>query len=154
MCLELTDEIDEVFDGTAEPVEFPYDEGVSFAERVECFGESGAFEAVPGDFVVEDDTYATVRRYAPRMLDALDLTAAPAAQDVLDGVNVLRMNRENLRKVPADAPTSFVKDRWEKLVLDTDNSIDRRFYELCVMAELKNKLRSRDISVVGSRQRL
>ena len=99
------------------------------------------------------DTYATVHRYGPRMLDALELKAAPAAQDVLDGVNVLRrMNRENLRKVPVDAPMSFVKDRWEKLVLDADNSIDRRFYELCVMAELKNKLRSGDISVVGSRQ--
>lgn len=61
------------------------------------------------------------------------------------------MNRENLRKFPTDVPTSFVKDRWEKLVLDGDG-IDRRFYELCVMAELKNKLRSGDISVVGSRQ--
>ncbi len=98
------------------------------------------------------DTYATVRRYAPRMLEALELKAAPTAQDILDGVNVLRrMNRENLRKIPADAPTSFVKDRWEKLVADGDG-IDRRFYELCVMSELKNKLRSGDISVVGSRQ--
>ena len=44
-----------------------------------------------------------------------------------------------------------MKDRWEKLVLDGDG-IDRRFYELCVMSELKNKLRSGDISVVGSRQ--
>ena len=98
------------------------------------------------------DSYGTVRRYAPRMLDVLELKAAPTAQDILDGVNVLRrMNRENLRKVPADAPTSFVKDRWEKLVAGGDG-IDRRFYELCVMAALKNKLRSGDISVVGSRQ--
>ena len=37
------------------------------------------------------------------------------------------MNRDILRKVPADAPTSFVKDRWEKLVVDADNNIDRRF---------------------------
>lgn len=87
------------------------------------------------------------------MLDVLELKAAPTAQDVIDGVNVLRrMNPHVLRKVPADAPTSFVKDRWEKLVVDADNNIDRRFYELCVMAELKNKLRSGDISVVGSRQ--
>ncbi len=32
------------------------------------------------------------------------------------------------------------------------DGIDRRFYELCVMAELKNSLRSGDVSVVGSRQ--
>ncbi len=30
--------------------------------------------------------------------------------------------------------------------------IDGRFYELCVMAELKNALRSGDVSVRGSRQ--
>jgi hypothetical protein len=30
--------------------------------------------------------------------------------------------------------------------------IDRRFYELCVMAELKDSLRSGDVSVAGSRQ--
>ena len=74
------------------------------------------------------NTYATVHRYSPRLLETLELKAAPTAQDIIDGVNVLRrMNRENLRKVPADAPTSFVKDRWEKLVFDGDKGVDRRF---------------------------
>jgi hypothetical protein len=61
------------------------------------------------------------------------------------------MNTDNARKVPSDAPTAFIKKRWEKLVL-TDDSIDRRYYELCALTELKNALRSGDIWVQGSRQ--
>jgi len=34
----------------------------------------------------------------------------------------------------------------------TDAGLDRRFYELCALAELKNALRSGDIWVQGSRQ--
>ena len=88
----------------------------------------------------------------PRLLDVLDLRAAPAAQDVLDAVNVLRaMNAGGQRVVPKDAPTDFVRKRWESLVL-TDGGVDRRFYELCALSELKNALRSGDIWVRGSRQ--
>ena len=96
--------------------------------------------------------YATLRRYAPEFLDVLQLRAAPAAKDVLDAIEVLRtMNASNARKVPADAPASFINNRWEKLVM-TAAGIDRRYYELCALSELKNALRSGDIWVRGSRQ--
>ena len=61
------------------------------------------------------------------------------------------MNIRQARKVPDDAPTSFVRKRWENLV-STPDGLDRRFYELCVLTELKNALRSGDIWVQGSRQ--
>uniref|UniRef100_UPI003B67A2C9 Tn3 family transposase n=1 Tax=Enterobacter cloacae complex sp. TaxID=2027919 RepID=UPI003B67A2C9 len=61
------------------------------------------------------------------------------------------MNSDNARKVPADAPTEFIKPRWQKLVM-TDTGIDRRYYELCALSEMKNALRSGDIWVQGSRQ--
>jgi TnpA family transposase len=96
--------------------------------------------------------YATLRRYAPEFLNVLKLRAAPAAKSVLDAVEALQnINAENARKVPSDAPIDFIKKRWENLVF-TDTGIDRRYYELCVMSELKNALRSGDIWVQGSRQ--
>ena len=98
------------------------------------------------------ENYATLRRYAPQFLDVLKLRAAPAAQDLLDAIGVLRgMNADNARKVPLNAPTGFIKPRWHKLVM-TDAGIDRRYYELCALSELKNALRSGDIWVQGSRQ--
>ncbi len=98
------------------------------------------------------ESYATVRRYAPEFLAILKLRAAPAAKDVLKAIEVLRtMNVENARKVPADAPKGFIKPRWAKLVF-TEGGVDRRYYELCALSELKNALRSGDIWVQGSRQ--
>jgi len=98
------------------------------------------------------ESYTQVRRYAPAFLEALQIRAAPAARDILAAVEMLRtLNADNGRKVPSDAPISFVKKRWENLVF-TDAGIDRRFYELCALAELKNALRSGDIWVQGSRQ--
>ncbi len=96
--------------------------------------------------------YATLRRYAPAFLDVLELRAAPAASDVLEAIELLRRsNRATERSLPDDAPTAFIKPRWQKLVM-TDRGLDRRYYELCALSELKNALRSGDIWVRGSRQ--
>ena len=96
--------------------------------------------------------YATLRRYAPAFLAVLPLRAAPAARPLLAALDVLRgMNAAGARKLPANAPTAFISKRWQKLVL-TAEGLDRRNYELCVLTELKNALRSGDVWVPGSRQ--
>ncbi|MGV8267503.1 Tn3 family transposase, partial [Pseudomonas aeruginosa] len=93
------------------------------------------------------ENFATLRRYTPAFLEVLQLRAATAAQAVLDAVQTLReMNADNLRKVPSDAPTALIQPRWQPLVI-TPEGIDRRFYELSVLAELKNELRSAEIWV-------
>jgi TnpA family transposase len=93
-----------------------------------------------------------LRRYTPILLEALTMKAAPVARELLAAVEVIRsMNERQARKVPGDAPSSFVRKRWETLVR-TPEGLDRRFYELCVLSELKNSLRSGDIWVQGSRQ--
>jgi hypothetical protein len=61
------------------------------------------------------------------------------------------MYRKQLRKVPPAAPTGFIPESWRKLVL-TPSGIDRKYYEFCVLNELKGALRSGDIWVKGSRR--
>ena len=96
--------------------------------------------------------FNALRRYTPTLLDALELKAAPAARELLAGVALLKaMNARQARKVPANAPTGFIRKRWHSLVFTADG-LDRRFYELCVLSELKNALRSGDIWVQDSRQ--
>lgn len=98
------------------------------------------------------DSFNQLRRYTPAFLDALSMKAAPASRELLAGIEVLKgMNDRQARKVPDDAPTSFVRKRWEDLVR-TPDGLDRRFYELCLLSELRNSLRSGDIWVKGSRQ--
>jgi TnpA family transposase len=98
------------------------------------------------------EQFSTLRRYTPELLAVLPLRATTAAQGVLHAVDTLRdMNAEGSRKLPANAPTTFIKPRWRPLVF-TEHGLDRRFYEICALSELKNALRSGDIWVQGSRQ--
>ena len=82
--------------------------------------------------------YPQLRRYAPALIETLQFRPAPVARGLIEAVDVLReMNRDGLRKVPQNAPLGFIRRRWEAYVIGPEG-IDRRFYELCVMAELKN----------------
>jgi len=120
----------------------------------ESIGEAEKL-ARPEDFdylALVSDGFSQLRRYTPILLVALTMKAAPSARELLAGVDVLKgMNERQARRVPDDAPTSFVRKRWKSLV-HTPDGLDRRFYELCVLSELKNALRSGDIWVQGSRQ--
>ncbi len=126
----------------------PWEAFVASVTEAQKLAPSDDFDYLPR--VV--DSHAMVRRYAPAFLAALDFSAAPAAQGVLDAVGALRsMYAGSSRLLPADAPTAFIKKRWEKLVF-TVGGIDVRFYEICALSELRNALRSGDIWVRGSRQ--
>ncbi len=97
--------------------------------------------------------HAQVRRYAPALLEAFDFKAAPSAEPLIEAVGVLKeMNQRGGRKVPEDAPISFVKPRWREHVVGAQGEIDRRYYELSALSELKNSLRSGDVWVPGSRR--
>jgi Tn3 transposase DDE domain len=96
--------------------------------------------------------YTHVGRYAPTFLAAFEFRAAPVAKSLNEAINLLRqLNVINSRRVPNDAPRAFVRQRWSRYVF-TEDGIDRRYYELCVLAELKNALCSGDMWVDGSRQ--
>ena len=126
----------------------PWDEFTESVSEAELLARPEGFDHLH----LVGENFASLRRYTPALLDVLELRAAPAAQGVLAAVQTLRqMNADNLRKVPADAPTAFIKPRWKPLVI-TPEGLDRRFYEICALSELKNALRSGDIWVKGSRQ--
>jgi hypothetical protein len=64
---------------------------------------------------------------APTLLEAFEFHPAPVAQELIEAVDVLRqMNRDGSLKVPPDAPTGFIRKRWESHVFAADG-IDRRF---------------------------
>jgi TnpA family transposase len=96
-----------------------------------------------------DDHYSHIRKYAPELLETFTFHAAPSSQSVAEALTLVRdLGR---KKVPENAPVDFVKPRWESHVL-TDEGIDRHYYELCALSELRNGLRSGDIWVEGSHQ--
>lgn len=98
------------------------------------------------------ESYGQLRRYTPVLLEMFDFRAASAVAPIMAAIETLRaMNRNRSREIPKNAPTEFISSRWYPYVF-TERGMDRRFYELCALTELRNKLRSGDIWVVGSRQ--
>jgi hypothetical protein len=84
----------------------PWDAFIESVTEAQKLGQSEGFDYLR----YIGDGYSPMRRYTPELLDVLDLRAAPAAQDVLDAVNVLRaINAGGQRVVPKDAPTDFVR---------------------------------------------
>ena len=99
-----------------------------------------------------ETNYSQIRRYAPALLEHFDFHSASGGKDVLDAVKLLReLNETGRRKLPEGAPISFISPRWRSYVYQ-DEGLDRRYYELCALSELRNRLRSGDVWVPGSKQ--
>jgi hypothetical protein len=126
----------------------PWQEFITSVEETRFLSRKDNF--APLHLITEK--YSTLRKYAPRMLSALQFRAAPAAMQLSDALDTVReMYRKQLRKVPPSAPVGFIPESWRKVVI-TPTGIDRQYYEFCVLNELKGALRSGDIWVKGSRR--
>jgi TnpA family transposase len=133
---------------TAIEAVLPWDDFVASVDRANALAQPERFDAMH----LLGDKASKVRKYAPEYLATFSFQAAPVAQTIVDGTETLqRMYELGKRKVPEDAPTDFVRPKWEPYVFDGE-TLDRRYYELCVMNELRNSLRSGDIWVEGSRR--
>lgn len=71
----------------------------------------------------------------------------------MQAVEIIRgMNDSGKRKVPAAAPVDFVSNRWKKHLYEEDGTINRHYYEMAVLTELREHVRAGDVSISGSRQ--
>ncbi len=102
--------------------------------------------------LLEKKFYA-LRKYTPTLLKSLEFRSTKSAEPLMKAVDIIRdMNETGKRKVPEGAPLNFVSNRWQKHVYDDDGTINRHYYEMAVLTELRNYVRSGDVSIVGSRQ--
>lgn len=93
------------------------------------------------------------KKYIYHFYETIDLKASPNTQNILEAIKILQtLHKNNQRKMPSNAPTDFIKSRWNSVVFKNDGQIDKIFYEFAVASELKNVLRSGDLWVSGSKQ--
>ena len=60
-----------------------------------------------------DASYAYLRQFTPNVLAAIDFKGGPGTTDLTTAVAVLkRLNETGGRRVPSDAPGSFVPTRY------------------------------------------
>ena len=97
------------------------------------------------------DHYPAVRRWSPAFLEALTFESVPAATSLMRAIDLLRdVNQRRVQHLPSEVPIGFVRGRWRQHVLP-GGTVNRRYYELCVLSELRDRLRAGDVWVVGSR---
>ena len=94
--------------------------------------------------------YATLRSFAPAFLDAFAFQGSRSSASLLKAVRILRESWHTKRRsLPEDAPVGFIRRSWRAFVLP-NGKISRRPYELCVLSELRDRLRTGDVWIEGS----
>ena len=121
---------------------------------------AGPWKPLPKDhgrLSVLDASYSYLRQFTPNVLAAIDFKGGPGTTDLMAAVAILkRLNETGGRKVPADAPDSFVPTRYADYLAKArkggDDTAYRHYWELCVILGLRDGLRSGDVYVPGSRR--
>ncbi|EKE30790.1 Transposase for transposon Tn1546 [Salimicrobium jeotgali] len=97
--------------------------------------------------------FYSLRKYTPTLLKALEFQSTKSNEPLMEAVEVIRtMNDTGKRKVPDNVPVSFVSNRWKRHIYDEDETINRHYYEMAVLTELREHIRAGDVSIVGSKQ--
>ena len=97
--------------------------------------------------------WPAMRQFAPALLEAFAFEGAASASGLLKAVSLLRdMNRAGKRTPPRTTPLGFIRRGWRPFVVDAGGRVDRRAWEVCVLSELRDRLRAGDVWVRGSRR--
>lgn len=97
--------------------------------------------------------FYSLRKYTPTLLRVLEFHSTKANEPLLQAVEIIRgMNESGKRKVPDESPVDFISKRWKKHLYEDDGTINRHYYEMAVLTELREHIRAGDVSIVGSRQ--
>ena len=97
------------------------------------------------------EQYATVNKYAGAFLEAFTFRSARRHDPLLAAISLLkRLYAEKRRALPERVPITHLSQAERKLILGQEKP-DRRLYEIATLAALRDRLRSADIWVDGSR---
>jgi hypothetical protein len=97
--------------------------------------------------------YSYLLQFVPAFLDAFTFQSNIPADPLLKAVQVLHdLNTSRRRSVPDDAPMDFIERKWLPYVVTADGQVDRHYYELCVLWELRNALRAGNVWLDSSRR--
>ena len=93
-------------------------------------------------------SYHRFRRYAPRMLRALNIKAASVAEPLMAAASIVRENKD-----VAEKPVAFLRrnSKWQRH-LNLQEPSGHRLWEVAVLSHLRDAFRSGDIWLAHSRR--
>lgn len=97
------------------------------------------------------DRYRTIHHVAMIVLNSFTFRSWKPDDPLIEAIDLLRRRYKDSRmKFPALVPTAFFQAHWRKLI-GAGKSFNERAYEVAVIMQLRDRIRSGDIWVEGSR---
>jgi TnpA family transposase len=133
---------------------------VKFLAKLGKKSTAQALSRTPTDRTHADDyfdffalRYSYLRSFARNFLAAMSFSSNRQPDALIDAIATLRsLDATGKRKIPENTSLVFVPSRWRDYVVDDTGKIVRRYYELCVLWELRTALRSGNIWLNNSRR--
>jgi TnpA family transposase len=97
--------------------------------------------------------YGHLRRFVPAFLAAFPFRSNVDPDPLLKAVDLLRrLSERRGPSLPRSTAVDFVPAKWRPYVVDGQGRIDRAYFELCVLSELRAALRAGDVWLDSSRR--
>jgi TnpA family transposase len=126
------------------------------AERLQEIVEESARIVRPDEDSAFDflrKRYGHLRQFIPAFLAAFPFRSNTDTDPLLEAVNLLRgLSERPGRHLPRGTAVDFVPPKWRPYVIDDQGRIDRGYFELCVLSELRAALRAGDVWLESSRR--
>lgn len=125
----------------------------SILKRVvsECDIEERPENDWPADRIAR--RFGMLRQFSMRLLATLEWKGVKETEPLLKAVRLISKTwGKGGRRLPEIVPTGFIPAKWRRFVHPEPKKIDPRFYELCVLWELRLALRAGTVWVEGARR--
>lgn len=121
-------------------------------QLVEATAVVGALARLPDDNYYPEmiNSYRRIRRFLPTLLRTVTFSHTQAGQPVLHALQFLAGIETQRRPDMSQAPLQMMPNAWRWRAINHDGEIDRRAYTLCVLEQLQDSLRRRDVFVEKS----
>jgi len=97
--------------------------------------------------------YGHLHQFIPAFLAAFPFRSNIDPDPLLEAVDLLRrLSERRSRNLPRRTTVDFVPPKWRPYVIDGQGRIDRGYFELCVLSELRAALRAGDVWLESSRR--
>src|SRR5262249_21518553 len=124
-------------------------------KRIASLSEECQALARPSEAIYDAELrkrYSYVRQFAPRLLETFVLRAIAPDEPLLKAVDYLReRNQSKQRNLDDDVPLEFVPAAWKGRVCPEPGKPDRAMWEICLLEQLRQALKSGNVHVPHSR---
>lgn len=124
-------------------------------ERIASLSEECQTLARPSEAIYDLELrkrYSYIRQFAPRLLESFVLRAIAPNEPLLKAVDYLReLNQRKQRNLDDDSPMEFVPAAWKDRVCPTADKVDRAMWEICLLEQVRQALKSGNLHVPHSR---